>query len=57
MKHCCDFMDSWADCQDPQDLLEYDPKKRDYSFVIDEKYYPGGKRIGLNYCPWCGAKL
>jgi hypothetical protein len=55
MKHCCALMNSWAEVE--EDLLEYDLAAKSYNFVLDEKYYPGGKRIGLNYCTWCGTKL
>lgn len=63
MNHCCERMvyelskvcDIHAikyDC--PDCLIEYDEIFDEYSIIIHDG---GNSSIGIDYCPWCGAKL
>jgi hypothetical protein len=51
-EHCCDLMDGYLKNEDQ--LIVYVPKFREYGVVVHDG---GQSYIGINFCPWCSAKL
>jgi hypothetical protein len=62
-KHCCEDMDYYvnlkcnihenpSDC--PDKLIIFDNKNNQYGLIIHDG---GTSWIGIDFCPWCAAKL
>ncbi len=62
-KHCCEMMEEKLNykCPDHEDafecpdiLIKYEAMFDEYGIIIHDG---GTSVIGINFCPWCGAKL
>jgi hypothetical protein len=51
-EHCCDLMVRYLKNEDQ--FIVYTPKFREYGVPVHDG---GQSYIGINFCPWCGAKL
>jgi hypothetical protein len=48
----CDMHSDRFEC--PDALIAYAPRSKTYGIIVHDG---GSSTIGIDFCPWCGAKL